>query len=173
MIETDLWRQPQAAIRTLASQPSLRAGVLPVAQVVCGNTEGNGDVERRFDTAHRDMRNAVAKGQELGINAGKLVTYDEDEQSLFRVRRDTKEILGLGPALQGPQNGALFSQLLGGLEGVGIARPGYGLLRAKGRFSYTRVMRRRRHTAEVQMAKSGTISGAEHGPDVEYAAYIV
>jgi hypothetical protein len=25
----------------------------------------------------------------------------------------------------------------------------------------------------VQMAKSGTVSGAEHGSDVEYAAYIV
>lgn len=59
------------------------------------------------------------------------------------------------------------------VEGVEVARPGYDLLRTKGRFGQTRMMGRRRHAAEVQMAKSGAIGGAEHGPDVEYAAYIV
>lgn len=73
-----------------------------VTQVVGSDTEGNGDVERRFYAAHGDVKHAVAERQELRINAGTFVTYNEDEEPFIRARRGAKEVPGPRPALQCP-----------------------------------------------------------------------
>ena len=49
------------------------------AQVIDGNAESDGDVERRLAAGHRQAEDAVAQGQESGVNAGAFVADDEGQ----------------------------------------------------------------------------------------------